>query len=807
MQLEEAISHAKRGNAILFTGAGFSFGASSSDSGPDKLVPDAKRFSKRLAEKLGSASEYPLQVSTQAFVKKFGHHQLVSELLSCFLITSVKEFHTAVAELPWARVYTTNYDNCFELAASRSTVNPVQWVPLTVDAPITSNKGSCVHINGHISNLSIQTLSDQVKLTHSSYSADVFANSKWSEQFRQDANFARAVIFIGYSMSDLDIARVLSSSPTLRDRTFFIVSPSDDEITLAPLSDYGIVHGIGIEGFAELVSRTPVTIDSAPHHYTWLVEYQLPSAASRPTDVSAIELITKGSVIAENMAWAMASSSTEYCVRRSEIDDLIEKVKQGKQWFLCHADMGNGKSVLKEQLSYYLMQEHYRIFWDTENDNHKAADLRSLTREHGDIVVVLDASSERFEAIDGLLQLNLPNITVFVFARTTLFELGEARYNSHMPEGYVVIDLNRLVAKDVEQFVLLYNRLGLWGARARLLDSEKQGFIRINCQGAISKFIVSTFEDSEIGRKIQKAASLLLNNKSELASLIVASFLANRVGHAPSPELLQSITNIDLHRFRRATSLDEAAEFIRFDQGAVRIRSSIVSDFLLRTSISSDVLIWHIEKFVRRLAEIKRNNTLHHMFTELQRFPVLSAVVGSDVRKKKDAIVSYYQSIKDLLYCQKNALFWLHYAMARLEFNEFAIASKYFEQAREFAKGNQSDTRDVNNHYAKFLIDSRIRSEEYTDFFKAFELAHQILIEQMNKDTNRHFPYRQAARYVEFISYRKDILTPVEVQTFVSACKQVQAAIKNIRGHLANSPEVRRCFESMDRAIEVATAN
>ena len=806
MELDEAIGHAKRGNALLFTGAGFSFGAKNSMPDPDSNVPDAREFARRLARQLGSSAEFPLQIVSQSYLKREGEHGLVRELINNFSITRTQDYHQTIAELPWLRVYTTNYDNCLEAAALKS---KKIWTPRTTDAQITSDKLLCVHINGYIAKLDTNTLSSQVKLTHTSYSADSFANSKWSEQLRQDANSAKAVIFIGYSMSDLDIARVFFASPDLYERTFFVVSPHDDDIVISPLEAYGSVHRIGVTEFANIIRDTKVTIDSTPHQYTWLRRYTFTQRASPPDDLSAIELIIKGVTDSSSVAWAMVATNPVYCVRRSEVNQILEYVRNGRRWFLCHADLGNGKSILKEQLSFILNQLTYQVFWDSDFDVHKASDLRALARETSMTAVFLDETSERFDAIDGLLQLNLPHLVVIVCARTTLYELGEARYDDHLPEGYIPIDLNRLQLADAKEFVALFNKLGLWGERARKIDQEKLNFLNVECSGAVSKLIVSTFEVSEVGNRIKRAADRFLNDRSDLAAVVIASFLCSRIGHTPRPELLSSLLNKDVWQLMRSETFKQAGEFIRFQQGHVAIRSSIISDYLLKNVIKPEVLIWHIERFVRRLAEVHRTSTLHHMFTEMQRFPILSQIVGNSKetsrQRKKEIIIGFYQSTSDLPFCQRNALFWLHYAMARLEFNEFDVATLYFEQAKKFAEGREGDTRDVNNHFARLLLDSRIRSDEYNDHFKAFEKAHEILLGQMNKDTNRHYPYRQAKKYVDFIAYRKGALSATEVEAFKVACKQVKSAIKNVRGTLSGASEIRDCDEHMDRALKIAS--
>mgnify|MGYP006302386575 CR=1 FL=1 len=193
---------------------------------------------------------------------------------------------------------------------------------------------------------------------------------------------------------------------------------------------------------------------------------------------------------------------------------------------------------------------------------------------------------------------------------------------------------------------------------------------------------------------------------------------------------------------------------------------------------------------------------MHHVFTELQRFPLLDNLIESS--RKQELIVGYYQALKDLSFCQKNALFWLHYAMARLSYGEFKEASLYFEQARALAKGNSKETLDVNNHFARLLLDSRTNSSDYEDYFEAFDLAHRILIDQMNRNTNRHFPFRQARKYVEFIAFRKKDLTESQIERFATACKQVVSAIDHLHGRISRTSEVEQCRRAMERALEIA---
>jgi len=798
MNIEEAIVNALRGEAVLFTGAGFSYEAQNSYPPPNNQIPDARMFAKKLSRLVGSSGDYDLPVISQYYISKNGEHGLLNEIAQSLTTTSVQQYHIDIARIPWRRVYTTNYDNCFEFAGLQT---DKKWTPFTIDAEPSGLKRICVHINGHITNLTIQSLSKQIKLTHSSYSAESFAATKWAQQFRQDINNAKSVIFIGYSLSDIDISRILYSSPELSERTFFIVAPDADEITTSPLMAYGNVHAVGIKHFSEMVGSTSVPADVSGYSYSWLKEYDLNIVPIEPNDISKIDLLTLGVIDQTHVAWSLAESAPQSYIKRSEIGEILKELATGRRWFLIHSDLGNGKTILKHQLSHVLSRLGYVVYWDSDFDLNRSADLRHMASEDQKIAIFIDESSERFEVIDGLLSLDIKNITVFICVRTTLYELGEDKYEEYLPTDYIPIDINHLADSDVQCFSDLLTTLGLWGERADFSDIKKRSFIKVECNSAISKLIISIFEQSEIGKRIEKAAKNTIGDKGDAASLVILSFLINQIGHPPRLTMLSEILGTDAWKIVRSKEFSRAGEFIRFSDGKVNARSSVVSTYLLRHALKPELLLWNIERFVRRLASLRRDSVLHHIFTELQRFPVIERIIASP--SKHRLIIGYFQSLKDLPACQSKALFWLHYAMARLSFGEFKEASLYFDQARALAKGNFKETTDVNNHFARLLLDSRTNSSEYDDFFKAFTMAHQILVDQMNRNTNRHFPFRQAKKYVDFISYRKKDLEDWQIRKFANYCKQVVLAIEHLDGQIARSREVDECRRSMARALEI----
>jgi hypothetical protein len=101
-----------------------------------------------------------------------------------------------------------------------------------------------------------EDLASKIKLSDSSYlSPDSFVNSDWYYHFKKDLETASAIVFMGYSMYDMDVKKFLFENPSLQEKTYFIVRNGADFKEVFTLRKYGYVLPIGIEGFSALVEN------------------------------------------------------------------------------------------------------------------------------------------------------------------------------------------------------------------------------------------------------------------------------------------------------------------------------------------------------------------------------------------------------------------------------------------------------------------------------------------------------------------------------------------------------------------------
>lgn len=194
------------GNAILFTGAGFSLGARNIlGSEP----PMAKELARKLSQISGLDEESDdLMFASEVALELHDHGSILDLLKDNYTINKVSSSHEDICNLPWRRFYTTNYDNSIELSSLNKNKR-IESIDISSD-PIDyiKKKNVCLHINGKIEGSNESDLIDKIKLSDASYlSADSFIKSKWKYHFNRDLERASAIVFVGYSMYDIDIKK------------------------------------------------------------------------------------------------------------------------------------------------------------------------------------------------------------------------------------------------------------------------------------------------------------------------------------------------------------------------------------------------------------------------------------------------------------------------------------------------------------------------------------------------------------------------------------------------------------------------
>ena len=80
-----------------------------------------------------------------------------------------------------------------------------------------------------------------------------------------------AIFFVGCSLqSDTDLIHLLDRTKNIKEKTFFIVGPDENDIDLMQLEDLGTPLKLGTEGFVRELQNVPIINVDIPytfHHF------------------------------------------------------------------------------------------------------------------------------------------------------------------------------------------------------------------------------------------------------------------------------------------------------------------------------------------------------------------------------------------------------------------------------------------------------------------------------------------------------------------------------------------------------------
>jgi SIR2-like domain len=215
MEFGEAANRVHMGRSLLFVGAGFSFGAKSI---ADLDLVDARGFANRLCAEIGE-TDLPLDIATDEYLEQKSYRDIFRRLHDQFDVKSNSKFHEHIVSLPWRRIYTTNFDNLLEFSSKNIGISR-GIATLSDDPQGTLSENLTIHLNGFVDKLSEDNFNKDFILTDDQYLGEKFRLSPWSEVFRMDLEICDSIFFLGYSLYDFDIARILFENPNLIRKTF-----------------------------------------------------------------------------------------------------------------------------------------------------------------------------------------------------------------------------------------------------------------------------------------------------------------------------------------------------------------------------------------------------------------------------------------------------------------------------------------------------------------------------------------------------------------------------------------------------------
>ena len=113
MNITEALNFANSAESLLFTGAGFSFGAKNASG---NQIPLGNTLIDEIKKKLLKSSNWSLEEAAEELFRSLKADGYTDYLKQQFICNQIAPYHESYAKLPWMRIYTTNFDDVIEKA-------------------------------------------------------------------------------------------------------------------------------------------------------------------------------------------------------------------------------------------------------------------------------------------------------------------------------------------------------------------------------------------------------------------------------------------------------------------------------------------------------------------------------------------------------------------------------------------------------------------------------------------------------------------------------------------------------------------
>lgn len=801
MKLEDAINKIYENHCLLFVGAGFSRDAINILG---NALPTAREFSDQLDNVTGVENEGDLEEASELYIEQRGEYQLIPLIQDTFTVKDITEGQKVIGTCNWSRIYTTNYDNTIEFASLQ------KMKPVTLSSRIRDYKDKSsiiVHLNGSIANLTTCSLTDEFKLSASSYNTQSFLDSEWITLFRYDIQDADAIFFIGCSLDyDLDIRRILKEDPQIKEKCFFIMNNGERESNKRKASRFGEVIPIGLENFATKISDQKKSfippITKLPIRYLCFKNVSLSTKRPLLKDADIHNLYYKGDQSSAIIQYSLSSPTNfSYYVRRTELDHLMDDIiKNGENNILIHSDLGNGKTLFLDGLGIRLCEQGYTVFIFQRYMASFHREIESICQiKDNKVAIIIENYAGNREVITEL-GLHRTDQLLIVSERTVSNDMAYDWLSGVINADFHSVDLNILDMNERKNITDIFNTYGLWSFLSANNDYDKNEYIVKKCKSSFRGILLGLLHSPYILSKFKSIIDVI-KNKNDFYEALVLLLASNLFELNIDIEMLSTAlddTILGNPKFKRN---EVVREFIDFDNNTIKVKSSVLAEVLLSEIVESEVIKTVLVKTFKNFDKHRYDSDFKRVLKALLSFTNLKKVLNKiNNSKYQEIMTAFFEDIRNCFFCKNNPHYWLQYAILKLDEQNYVVADTFFNNAYSFADKNKNfDSYQIDNHYARYLLANAIDSED-PQFMETFKKAHSILIEPIHRKDTKFYPFKVAQNYLPFyIKYEKS-MKKNDKEFFFNSCNTM---LEMIDRFVQSTPQYRQKREVRQAKINI----
>jgi hypothetical protein len=578
--------------------------------------------------------------------------------------------------------------------------------------------------------------------------------------------FSTAIVFVGYSMYDIEVQKILHNNPHFTSKTYFITRSLKGGRDQFTLEQFGTILPIGVIDFAKEIKKKANDFNAEPEELMLasLWEYAVNDTELAVRDKNVDDFLmygkTKDSLIESSIKGVKGAP---LLIHREEINHALELIKANAN-IVVTAEFGNGKSTFLRELRVRLTLEGKRVFISDKHNPYQHDDLDQLVKKDIKGVLIIDAYDQNLELLKHYAELSPTNLKLIISARTSMHERNRPLFQE-IGLKLNEISIDELSSNEINSFIEIVDNMGYWGDVEISAEHQKYKSISKN-KNVISQNLLFLLSSPQIVDRVSEIIhDLLLVPEYKATIFAIALLSANNM-----PLSSSLISEIALNEAIYTTELRNNEKFQQIFQvngTIINTKSSIFAILLISHQYSSTYTVDQLLKIVAHLDG--KPGELRVMQKSLMRFSVVERLLQETHRKQ--SLIRYYEHLKrEVLWLQYDPHFWLQYGMSHLTHKDFTRAQANFNQAYALAeKKIYEHTDHIDNQQARLYL---LQSASETDPVKAFQLfnkAHQLIVKQP-EDIHK---YRQVELYRDVFEKDYTSLSNANKSQFESACRVV----------------------------------
>ena len=673
------------GDAVLFTGAGFSQGATAMD---DQPLPSSRRL-KTIFWPIGFPDVPEDEESSLGDVFDCAMSQSSSTvkrvLETCLAVnhSSLPDYYHDWLAIPWARVYTLNLDD-LEAAAQRKFTLPraIRSLSPTDTYPHSSSDLSYVHLNGQLKDF------PNVTMSAPQYAHRLPGRDPWYSTLAADL-VSRTVVFVGTTLDEpplwqhLELRGARASGRELRPRSF-LVTPTLSLARKQMLRSYNVEH-VAMNANQFALAVLPHLQQAAAEGHNRISRAR--QSHGQRISIRYVSELRQESPEIDLNRYLLGREPTffdishGFAIQRSFENEIFDDSKiLDAQITLIMGTAGTGKSTALRRLALNLDAVGQKVGWlDPRTVEAGIPALReAILACKCDYVVVDDV--DVFGSQTGPLLRELADQPhaprIIAAARSTRSERID------LPDYLEQVDAKIIIAPpltddDIDGLIEALRSAELLGRLAGMsLDDQRGAFKRLAGRQLLVAMIEATsgrkFQD-----KIDDECSQLPREQLFLYA-VCALATRSRIG-LELDEILGAIGESSSSQLERIDSLQRQFLIVKDRDGRLAVRHRVVADQVMAWLRKEGQLADPIEGLlfsmaVRYIRERNKASRAFRLMVRLLNHEFMIDKVRDDAETR-----SVYASVASIL--RDDGHYWLQRGSFELKKGDLDLAENYLNQA------------------------------------------------------------------------------------------------------------------------------